>query len=118
VNDKGDDMSKAKFTPGPWVVDRVVSALDVCIGYEMPGAGSPVLVAMLNYDEAPPPGINYLEAKANARLIAASPDLLAACEKALHCLTGEDGPIWDSQSHREAPYHFLWAAVVKARGVT
>lgn len=62
-----------KHTSGPWVVPSSVSArvvnteLDVC-------------VAVCERDAFSPPG--WDECAANARLIAAAPELLAACEAA------------------------------------
>lgn len=59
-------------------------AVDICLGYEVPGGGNPILVGHALYDdEDDGPGfVSPLEAKANARLWAAAPDLLAACEAA------------------------------------
>jgi hypothetical protein len=54
---------------------------------------------------------------ANAKLIAAAPDLLEALKKAMHCLTAETEKEWlRSQKHEESPYHFIWAAIQKAGG--
>jgi hypothetical protein len=59
-------------------------ALDIALDYEVPEAGSPVLVASVYSDEPQEVGtpgfISPDEAEANARLIAAAPELLAACK--------------------------------------
>lgn len=55
---------KTTFTPGPWEVDYDAS---VCMGGQVIGHCAP--------DKA-----SYAEKMANARLIAAAPDLLAALE--------------------------------------
>ena len=81
-------MADVKHTPGPFCVESATSAylLDVCLDYEVPGAGCPVLVAHCFHDEdddcVSPKPISVREAKANARLFAAAPDLLAACKAA------------------------------------
>lgn len=49
------------------------------------------------------------EAEANCKLLAAAPDLLAACEAALTDLNNE--------FHLDATYDLLCAAVAKAKGV-
>jgi hypothetical protein len=59
-------MSEQAYTPGPWLVDKN----DIRIRPAAPSPGS-VLVAEVHYRENPQ------EAYANARLIAAAPDLLA-----------------------------------------
>lgn len=84
-------MSEARHTPGPWTVWK--GHLDVY-------AGEPSLnnefsiqgrVGDLKEIAHCAPGyhsgdIELSEAVANARLIAAAPDLLAACETAMKCL--------------------------------
>lgn len=63
-------MSAAKHTPGPWVLDWNVSRIDVF------SSDSAVMVASVRRS-AMSEGIDS-QARANARLIAAAPDLLAA----------------------------------------
>jgi len=69
-------MSEAKHTPGPWhIMPRGQVGCDsfpICEVYD-----------------ADPRNDNP-EQEANARLIAASPDLLAACKRLIDCL-GPDG---------------------------
>ncbi len=41
--------------------------------------------------------------------------LLAACKKAMYCLTAETEEEWQkSQAYKEAPYHFLYLAIIDA----
>lgn len=64
-------MSKPSFTPGPWEVERsVMGCRSICAGE--------VLVASV--EDAP--------TKANARLIAAAPELYEALQKASNTLAG------------------------------
>ena len=85
-------MSEAKHTPGPWLVDAVFGERDrdIILGYDIPGAGSPVLIASV-YDEADDDGnprdfpISREAGGANAQLVAAAPDLLAACKAVVAC---------------------------------
>lgn len=73
---------KATHTPGPWITDSVNGDYphDIILGYQIPGAGFPVLVATVFADECEGPGRMTAEADANARLIASAPDLLEALE--------------------------------------
>lgn len=53
------------------------------------------------------------------KLRAANRALVAACKKAMHCLTAEREEEWMvSQEPSEAPYHFLREAIVGAKGMT
>jgi hypothetical protein len=79
---------KTEFTPGPWVIDWNVSRLDVF------SADAATLVATLQRSMMSP-GIDST-AKANARLIAAAPDLydaLQACHEAMQYMSEYDIPI-------------------------
>lgn len=73
-------MKTPKHTPGPWSVEAVNSEAmhDICLGYRVPGAGHPILIASVYGDDEPrrPGDISVFEAEANARLIASAPDLL------------------------------------------
>jgi len=79
----------AKHSPGPWRVDAIFGRLflDICLDYEIPERGSPIPIASVfcgDLDEEIDPNSEELhEANANARLMMASPDLLAVCE-AIH----------------------------------
>ena len=66
-------VDEQSHTPGPWWVERRVGdALQV--NAEHRGKGSSYCIASVNHWEGP---IDH----ANARLIAAAPDLLAACKR-------------------------------------
>ncbi len=74
----------ASFTPGPWVAEAVNSEHlhDICLGYQIPKAGSPILIATVygdHEDDGYP--VSDHQAEANARLIAAAPELLTALER-------------------------------------
>lgn len=64
-------MSERKFTPGPWHVIKKGNAVGYA-NYEVAWSDDNELVADVIYE------------KANAHLIAAAPDLYAACEKVAH----------------------------------
>lgn len=68
-------------TPGPWIVDQVVSdhEYDICLGYQIPEAGSPILIASV-YDDDDLGPIFRREASANAELISKSPKMLELLE--------------------------------------
>lgn len=103
----------SKHTPGPWSVNGLDQPHDkdrtVCFRTK---AGNPFYVACV-YGEgvlvSPSP-----ERLANARLIAAAPDLLEACKAALEkiCGNGQDGNYGE---HQENPLPSkLRAAISKA----
>jgi hypothetical protein len=76
----------SKHTPGPWTTENIFEedngpTLDICIGYDVPGAGSPVMLASCFYDDGSP--ISKGQATANAKLIAAAPCLLEECRIAI-----------------------------------
>lgn len=75
-------MPETKHTPGPWCVENVNSEHDhdICLGYDVPKAGSPILLASVYFDEEHDGPITQRQANWNAKLIAAAPDLLAACQ--------------------------------------
>lgn len=73
-------MSKAKFTSGPWRVRDYVNCVEVL------ATSRPPVVNWQGFDDSDRPMADHV---ANARLIAASPDLLAACQLALPHLVNE-----------------------------
>jgi hypothetical protein len=90
-------MSAAKHTPGPWVVDgRTIYA--ECDRESFTVAGMPAT--------------NHATREADARLIAAAPELLAACEATL--------AQWHSESitEQKSLHTQLRAAIAKAKGGT
>ena len=68
-------MSESKHTPGPWEVHKMTSTYQIPIWAESKWIG--------NIDA----GIDADIAEANARLIAAAPELLEACKEAFGVLT-------------------------------
>jgi hypothetical protein len=82
-------MSDVKHTRGPWCVEAVMSNRrnDIVLDYEVPDAGSPVLLASTYDDDdddiAMPGYISPAEAEANALVMAAAPELLAAAQALL-----------------------------------
>ncbi len=104
----------SKHTKGPWTVDETKAAGAYGVwtdyathpGHDAAGYGS-IICSMLPQDGR----MSREERDANALLISAAPDLLAACKTALNCFT-ENEP--ESQQHEESPYHFLYAAIAKA----
>jgi hypothetical protein len=91
-------------TAGPLVVDSVMENTDteIILGYEVPDAGSPILVAATFQDEDDLPGrISPREARANARLFAESrtamPLLIHECRR----LTDELS-LWKPMTPEEA----------------
>lgn len=66
-----------KHTPGPWLV----AGLPDRYGYESINADGPIAVAQVHRPERPP--LPDVVGKANARLIAAAPDLYAALVETL-----------------------------------
>lgn len=88
-------MSEAKFTPGPWCLFPIET------GWIVNQVGAPGYVCTL-------PSVSHraAECAANARLIAAAPDLLEACKQAEAWLSG-----WASAE----PYlSIIRAAIAKA----
>ena len=87
-------MSKEamKHTPGPWVVCRGVV-------HQIPVAS--VAMDGLKLNVAHVTGIRNGEGLANARLIAAAPDLLEALQQATSALEWR----WERVANRAAPVH-------------
>ena len=100
-------MSAPKHTPGPWITDDKQSG-DV-FRYVMPENGSVLPICRLDVDR--------FEAEANARLIAAAPELLEALEAMLSHTADLDPmqgfrPEEDFSAVKQAR-----AAIAKATGV-
>ena len=87
-----------EYTPGPWVIEPCPDGLDI---YSPRGR-----IAMINLDE--PEEGNDLTA--NARLIAATPDLLEALMWAVDTA--------DAEQYEACWYAAARAAITKARGAS
>lgn len=98
-------FTAARHTPGPWTVDVTQRVRQVRDGQ---GAVVAAFVRMEHDDCSPTP-----ETDADAALIAAAPDLLAACE-ALRLLALDCSSRW-SRGH-PAIVERAEAAIAKARG--
>ncbi len=94
------EATMSKHTPGPWTIDWNVSRLDIF------SADAATLVATLRRS-ALSPGIDDA-AKANARLIAAAPELLEALQAVQAFITGEPNAV--------EPFGMVRAAIAKAGG--
>jgi hypothetical protein len=93
--------TQTKHTPGPWTEHEGFICGRFCDGNV--------------YDICDPrcaPAELFEEIDANARLIAASPDLLAACESALALLTDPNAEPRDA----DALTAMLLTAIAKAKG--
>lgn len=91
---------KPRYTPGPWLIDQW--------GGIVSPDGERILASGLSLFMSGGKDDRDL-AEANSRLIAAAPDLLAACETldSLNCCTGYSLP--------DADYPKLWDALCEAR---
>ncbi len=73
-----------QHTPGPWAIDWNVSRLDI-------HAAGQLVATMRRSTKDGAPTYDDVEAKANARLIAAAPELLDACREVRLRLLGIAG---------------------------
>lgn len=99
-----NETKKAQFTPGPWGIEsetRSASGSELVVT-EANGGFS---VAEAAHDGA---GFSYSMARANARLIAAAPDLLAALESLKTSIR--------TRSNHVDALNAAAAAIAKARG--
>lgn len=108
------------FTPGPWYVASGVHPVPQVIG----PSRKTVAVCGLDAnghveDKSGPDAMPGSESDANARLIAAAPDLYAAC-KAVEAFVPEDAMVYSEGTHGERVYvrDLLRAALRKAEGAT
>lgn len=108
-------MDNAKHTSGPWRVNGDAELLDM----KRIGSNTPINVvavsgrvgwAITRHLAAISAGENIEERIANARLISAAPDLLAACENALEAMRDE----WDGTDFVDQYTHPLVAAIALA----
>lgn len=99
-------MSKTKHTPGPWVVKSARSGFYVESQFD-------VIVDSL--DESGRYGA--IDDEANARLIAAAPELLEALEKLYALVEGESPSLLDEDSGGDSRLDIeICAAIAKAKG--
>lgn len=100
----------AQHTPGPWAVDAgphdARGRRHLCIRPGQTGW----LIASLRDEPGWGEGDPSQRAEANARLIAAAPDLLAACIEALGMLPDCDN------AHADVVMALIEAAIAKAEG--
>lgn len=96
-------------TPGPWCVQSCTGEHlhDICLANPPPGAGHPVAIAFVHCDEAPRHArdaayISAVEAEANARLMAAAPELLGELLKAHAIITAMLNAMTDEAKARVA----------------
>lgn len=92
-------MCEQKWTPGPWVYREKTSQVGTIIKDDTQSFG--MMLAVCDMDE-----FDHNEHQANAHLIAAAPELLAACEAAE----------WNSLDLPDFVVKQLRDALAKARG--
>ena len=106
-------MTDAKHTPGPW---RVEDGTTLIWGHCNPddvssrGMGYPVAEARISPSRSWANGPDVWSGEANARLIAAAPDLLKALEELQRCIIDQGFP---QEGHMLVTCS---AAIAKARG--
>lgn len=115
---------KANPTPGPWFAEDVDGggALSICtdVRPRHPGAGFPTMLGFFLATEpahAHDGDPSYSESLANARLAAAAPDLLEACERATAMLAEYPSVVLGMKEwHVEQIRLVLTPAIAAARG--
>jgi hypothetical protein len=101
-------MSETKFTPGPWVVGNI---FELTFGVKRGNGTEPI-----GFVYGPSLAERYdvgRTALANARLIAAAPELYEALERTLNWLASYPG---EGAMGIGGPYEQARAALAKARG--
>ena len=106
---------ETKHTPGPWALSRDVGDGEVCTVYGCTG-GHIYIVGNREYLGREIEDLSA-EADANARLIAAAPDLLTACKAALKYIPGSEVHSWPPGfALKDDSLKLLRAAIAKAEG--
>ena len=106
-------MSETKHTPGPWI------GAGPSFGDPLPRYTTEIVTDWEDEDDQRPvictlPFRHYdHENEANARLIAAAPELLEAAEA---IVARWDSPLWKDQPHTGTFIDQLRAAIAKAKG--
>ena len=95
-------MTMVTHTAGPWALPALDATNRFHVGQVVDGDGATICIAY---------GTNS-ETVANARLIAAAPDLLEACEAAVKATGGSQ--YWNGETH--AFLLLCEAAIAKAKG--
>lgn len=109
-------MSITKFTPGPWTAEQDPEDADMWGIHAEPPFGGAVFVRIATVE---PPAWNSVEREqlaANACLIAAAPELLAALERAERKLAAYVGVCAGDKELTDAVLPMARAAIAKARG--
>lgn len=104
-----------KHTPGPWKILKVADSLGIIPAKRPPGVKrSSDVEDIASVDLAN----EQHDGQANARLIAAAPDLLAVCEAALRHLQPEvEDEVYEEREGRASTLHDqLLTAIAKAKG--
>jgi hypothetical protein len=107
-------MSEAKYTPGPWNCDQYHPGEITAVSKWPEGAEARGIICTMN-DKLLPGFPMQQQQEANARLIAAAPDLLAACKAARIELAWLKTQIHWSGS-LQAAFEKLQAAEAQAKG--
>lgn len=107
-------MSEAKHTPGPWTVERLSSEYG---SYRIGPAWKRhramlIPVAIDKRVDRSHGAMEHGEHDANARVIAAAPDLLEAAKGLLACLADDER----DATHGTQAHESLRAAIAKAEG--
>jgi hypothetical protein len=102
---------EAKHSPGPWQAE-----LDDSYRIRAPHGGAVATLGFLRGAFGSKGRIRHEEGIANARLIAAAPELLEACEKALEWVWDADLTVPSCVMPDESMIRMLNAAIAKAKG--
>ena len=99
--------NNTKHTPGPWIVGPMSDYI---------AAKDGSLIAEIPTDYSPITGEHTGAMVANARLIAAAPELLSACREALRSLDALSESATDGFPKDNRAANMLRAAIAKAEG--
>ncbi len=107
-------MSAPMHTPGPWFRVPYGDGHDTVICEDEAGNRRIAFMALPGCRDQQERRKAWREIKANARLIAAAPELLAELEKAEDFMSGLEG--WDLQDGIDEKLAGIRAAIAKAKG--